>query len=306
MALPVKPDPPGRALPRPSSPAFMEGGSGIPADVAGVARWIELEQKTCLIEVQDGNGGKGDFYFKEGAPHNAVFGDLKGEEGALAILALESPRIRMVNLPKKSIERRIADSLKNLIRAAGKKKDGARDVAGEGREKGGEEASPGAEAPPGAEAGKDAGNASAAPLARAETSRETINQPNIGEDSQMALESYIEELKEIKGFKAAAIMNFTGEVLASASLDSKVDLDTVGATFNDIFRSAHEASRKVGLSACNEMTIKTPNGIVIMACSGVESKVHFHMISVMGADGNQALMKMRMDKMVAPVMKDLG
>lgn len=122
----------------------------------------------------------------------------------------------------------------------------------------------------------------------------------------MALENHLESFKSIKGYKASGIMTFTGEMLAVDSTDSKVDLDIVGATFNDIFRSAHEASNKIGLGACNETVITTPNGHIIMGCSGVQSKVHFHTIVVMDKDGNQALAKMTLEKMLPKVMDELA
>ena len=121
----------------------------------------------------------------------------------------------------------------------------------------------------------------------------------------MALEDMLAELKEIKGYKASAIMSFTGEVLAADATDNKIDLNVVGPTFNDIFRSSHEASSKIGLEACKESVITTPKGIIIMNCSGVESEVHFHMIGVMSADGNQALLKMQLGKLVPQIMKEL-
>ena len=121
----------------------------------------------------------------------------------------------------------------------------------------------------------------------------------------MSLEKHLEALRDIKGYKAAAIMNFTGEVLASDSVDSSVDLAMVGATFNDIFRSAHEASNKIGLDACTETAISTPKGLVLMRCSGTHSRVHFHTITVMAADGNQALAKMKVEQAVPKIMNDL-
>jgi len=122
----------------------------------------------------------------------------------------------------------------------------------------------------------------------------------------MALEEHLNKLKGINGFKAAGIMNFTGEILAMESVDPKIDLDTVGATFNDIFRTAHEASNKIGLEACREAVISTPKGIVIMKCSGVKAKVHYHLLAIFAADGNQALAKLEMDKMVPLVMDELA
>ena len=122
----------------------------------------------------------------------------------------------------------------------------------------------------------------------------------------MALESYLEKIKGIKGYKASGIMTFTGEILASDSVDPNIDLSFVGATFNDIFRSAHEASEKIGLKVCQETAINTPSGIIIMRCSGVKAKVHFHMIAIVAADGNQALVKMEMEKMIPNIMAELS
>lgn len=121
----------------------------------------------------------------------------------------------------------------------------------------------------------------------------------------MALEKFLEELQSIKGYKASAVMNFTGEILASDSTDPNIDLAVVGATFNDIFRSAHEASKKIGLEACKKTTIETPKGLIVMECSGVDATVHFHVIGILSADGNQALMKMQFDKMIPQVMEEL-
>lgn len=122
----------------------------------------------------------------------------------------------------------------------------------------------------------------------------------------MAIETHLQSLRDIRGYRASAVMNFTGEVLVADSADQGVDLALVGATFNDIFRSAHEASRKIGLDATRETVIKTPKGLIVMACSGTEAKIHFHVIAVLGEDGNQALLKMRLDAMLPKILTELG
>jgi predicted regulator of Ras-like GTPase activity (Roadblock/LC7/MglB family) len=121
----------------------------------------------------------------------------------------------------------------------------------------------------------------------------------------MALEQLLQALRDVNGYKASAIMNYTGEALAVDSVDPEVDLGLVGATFNDIFRAAHEASRKIGLEATREAVFKTPKGLVIMQCSGVDAKVHIHAVMVLNADGNQALAKMRLDQVVPKVMAEI-
>ncbi len=122
----------------------------------------------------------------------------------------------------------------------------------------------------------------------------------------MALESYLDEFKEIKGYLASGIMDFTGELLAMHATNDKTPIEAAGATFNDIFRSAHAASEKLGLEACHSLVVTTPKGLIVMACSGVESAAHFHMITVLGEGGNQALTKITMDKLTPQIMKELG
>jgi len=125
------------------------------------------------------------------------------------------------------------------------------------------------------------------------------------EEEQKAYLAMLERVRGLKGYKAAAVMTFTGELLASDTVDANIDLDTVGVVFNDIFRSAHEASSKIGLEACEETVITTPDGFVIMRCSGVEAEIHFHLMVFLGVDGNPALAKMELAKLEPKVMKHL-
>lgn len=122
----------------------------------------------------------------------------------------------------------------------------------------------------------------------------------------MSMQAVVSEMKSIKGFVAAGIMQYTGELLVGESTSSSVDLALVGATFNDIFRSAHEVCQKIGLEATKEMVLYTPKGIVVMLCTGVKEKAHVHFITVLTNDGNQALAKMTMEKLAPAVMKELG
>jgi predicted regulator of Ras-like GTPase activity (Roadblock/LC7/MglB family) len=121
----------------------------------------------------------------------------------------------------------------------------------------------------------------------------------------MNLEALLDELKGVNGYVASAIMDFTGEMLASNSTTTDVDLQVAGATFNDIFRSAHAAAGKVGFKSANDLVVQTPEGVIIMMCTGVEEKAHLHLITILAKDGNQALAKMAMHKIAPKVMEQL-
>lgn len=141
-----------------------------------------------------------------------------------------------------------------------------------------------------------------------ETSRGEVRAqpPPTRKGDVMALESYLEEFKSIKGYISAGIMDYTGEILASHTASDRVDLVSTGAIFNDIFRSAHEASRKIGLDACRNMAIATPKGIVVMECSGAEKQPHVHMLVVLEESGNQALAKVNIAKVLPKIVAELS
>lgn len=122
----------------------------------------------------------------------------------------------------------------------------------------------------------------------------------------MSLESILAELKGVKGYRSAGIMDFTGEMLVSDSHDSQFDLGIAGATFNDIFRGAHEAAGKLGLQATEELVINTPNGVVVMICSGANRDPHVHIITVLEKGGNHALARMTMERMVPKIISELS
>jgi CheY-like chemotaxis protein len=71
--------------------------SGI--SIVSFLQMIEMEQKTCLCEVESPGNPKGFFYFKGGELHHAVYGDLKGREAAMKMIQIESPTIsRRINM----------------------------------------------------------------------------------------------------------------------------------------------------------------------------------------------------------------
>jgi predicted regulator of Ras-like GTPase activity (Roadblock/LC7/MglB family) len=118
------------------------------------------------------------------------------------------------------------------------------------------------------------------------------------------LKSYIEELQNISGYKAFAVMNFTGETLEKDSKDPNIDLNYLCAMFNDIFLSTHKVCAKTGFDEPLETTIVTPSGIVLMRCAGTQSKTHIHVIAILEPDGNHALMKMKMERMMPALLAE--
>ena len=122
----------------------------------------------------------------------------------------------------------------------------------------------------------------------------------------MSLDDLLSHLKRVNGYRAAGVMDSSGELVISDTKDSSVDLALVGASFNDIFREANDACERIGFVRNTDIALKTPHGMVLMKRIERASGEPVHLISVVGADGNHALMKMMMVKAAPAVASALS
>lgn len=97
-------------------------GSLSGVSLGGILQLVDMEQKTCLIEVNSGDR-KGLIYFKEGKLYNAIYDDLRKEEAALEMLVWDEVKVGFKKLPNKNIRRRINATLMGLIIEASRLKD---------------------------------------------------------------------------------------------------------------------------------------------------------------------------------------
>ena len=120
------------------------------------------------------------------------------------------------------------------------------------------------------------------------------------------LERALDSLKSINGYKAAAIMDYTGEVIIHDIANLDGDLAFSAATINDIFRTSHKATKELNLGVTEHMQINTPQDIVLMACSGEDARAHIHIFAIFDKEGNQALAKMALNKLVPQIMDEVA
>lgn len=282
-------------------PSFVRGFS-----LAAFLQLIELDRKSCTLRVK-ADGLSGSLHFSAGRLTAANNGIVIGNAAALEILAWDETGIEVLELGENSSN--VTAPLQHLLLEAYRLKD-EKSRPAEIRKT--SSLIPAAPVQTHAAQTQDtAVDSLAAPVAQKEQPTSFAGspaqpRPKEGRQDIMALETHLADLKEVKGYKASGILNFTGEILVGDSIDPNIDVAYLGATFNDIFRTAHTACEKIGLEPCREATFVAPLGIVVIRCSGAKSRVHFHVLSVVAADGNQALAKMKMERMVQPVMDELG
>jgi len=119
------------------------------------------------------------------------------------------------------------------------------------------------------------------------------------------LENLLDDLKVIGGYKAAALLDSTGEVLVSDASNLKGDLDMAVAIFNDIFSTGHKTVHKLSLGMMKTMQFMTSDGVVLMECSGADERIHLHLFVILGAEGNHALARMQMTKIIPKAVNEL-
>ena len=83
--------------------------------VSSLLQLINMEQKTCLLEIRYGEKKKGCFYFDKGILYNALYDDLKGEDAALEMIGWDQADFRFKSLPKEDIGQQINRNLMSLI-----------------------------------------------------------------------------------------------------------------------------------------------------------------------------------------------
>ena len=119
-------------------------------------------------------------------------------------------------------------------------------------------------------------------------------------------ESVMESLASIKGYMGGAINNYTGECLVCDTGKLSGNLEEVSATFNDVFRDAHRISNSLKLGSTEIMEIHTEKAQVLMGCSGEDARVHLHIFAIFAKDGNAALGKMALNKILPKAVEMLS
>lgn len=275
--------------------------------LASFLQLMQMERKSCHLRVTLG-ARSGELFMEDGKLVRAVTGRLAGDDAAFELIGWGTVGIDIEG-QSRGAERNVTHDLGFLIMESARRRDEA-----DGAPPGDPEVElvlDASGAPVTSSRGDDE-EPSTRPRSKISPDRPRDAPAQTGQtaapnkERHVAIEKHLQQLRDIKGYRASAILSNTGETLVVDSAESDLDLALVGATFNDILRAAHEAAVGIDLDAAKEVVIKTKKGVVVMQCSGVEAKAHVHFIGVLTADGNQALMKMRVDQFLPKVVAELG
>lgn len=103
-----------------------EGGSLNCISLSSFLQIIEMEEKSCVLEVHGGVDQRGYFYMLHGEMYDAVCGELNGEDAAYEMLIWENSELFLRNLPKEKPEKRITKPLMSVVMEGLRRKDEAK------------------------------------------------------------------------------------------------------------------------------------------------------------------------------------
>jgi two-component system chemotaxis response regulator CheY len=234
---------------------------------------IEKENGSCTLAVLTPSNTGGFFLFKEGVLAQAFLNNTRGKEAARTMLAYDNVSIMIRKLPERNVPNEIKCSVLSILMEDVQHKNGNTLDS---------------------EKQFDEANVPQEPI-------EERKKEGTTEQNKIILNNVLQELITINGVTAVGFMKCSGVMLAVKSNNDTTKLDTVVATFNDIFHQAHKACRKIGMRTLDEVVIDTPKGTIIMVCSGADNAEHIHLIALLNLNASKAFFKMKAAKLLSLV-----
>jgi len=270
--------------------------------LANFLQLLEMEKKTCLLNVQAGRM-QGHIYINQGQVHAAVAGTLKGEEAVYEMLATDHANITFQKLPNKKIQQMIKIPLMSLLMEAMRRKDERLSEADSVREHPPPENDEKAHSSP---SGDGTSEREETPLSLQEGNILAKRQElKIGDEKMGKLEDTMSRLAEIEGFMAAGIFTPNGEIAAQVN-NSSLKLAEIGSLANDVLLKAQKATDIMNVGRGQVVHVEAPTAHVIARCHNENDdftqtqtgKAHIHMVMIMSKDGNLAMGKMRLESVI--------
>jgi hypothetical protein len=130
-----------------------------------------------------------------------------------------------------------------------------------------------------------------------DTSLESIN--------LAAIEPYLVQLRELKGYIASGVINNVGDVILLDSLETEIDIEHLLKKFNDIFMAAHYLAENALVETCYQASFLTPKVNLIYRCSGPNQIHHLHVATVLSQKVNLALARISLERIIPLIIEEL-
>jgi len=251
--------------------------------IASFLQMIEMEQKTCLFEIYSPEKPKGVFYFEEGVLYDAVYGSYKGVDAALKMIQLDSLKINFRKHPNKIYKRRINADLVGLIMEAMRLKDESSDLVPDERLE---------------KADKDIPEIEALPF-----EEDNFEKSDFREDIS---DTFFDEIKTLKGYRAVGVIKYNGEVLACDSIDNQIDFNNLDNAFHDLFIALDDINQKTGLMRMEESFYINDSGMMVIVSVKLPSDELIFIVAIFQRNSNRGLIKLTLKKIADLIRMNLN
>ncbi|MDJ0810742.1 MAG: response regulator [Desulfobacterales bacterium] len=244
--------------------------------MASILPLIEIEQKTCRMEIKTAGKGKGYLYFDEGVLIDAHFKGLTGEKAALEISEWDRIVIKLSELPRRRTRTRVKTHLMDMAGATWMREE--------------------------TEAIEEDSTTSPGVV----LDETTTSEPPIDlETTNKVLQRHLEEFKSIKGYKAVAVVSSNGDVLADDQAMGDLDLERLAVGMSSIFSVSEETISQAGFKRSEALTLHTKNGVVLIASSPLETLAGLRLLGITAPDGNWFYMKVQLENLFPRLLAEL-
>ncbi|MCP4215858.1 MAG: DUF4388 domain-containing protein, partial [bacterium] len=126
---------------------------------------------------------------------------------------------------------------------------------------------------------------------------------NKKKEVRMTINEKLAVLKDVKGYLGAGVFTPQGEMLEGVADISGVQFEEAGSLIHDTLKDAKDMAKEIGFGNLDMIQLYTQIGIVFAKCYN-EGDKHFHTILVIKNDGNMAMARLKMKKVVDSLISE--
>ncbi len=232
---------------------------------------VELEGKTCRLEIQGSGQKKAYLYFEKGSLIDAHFRGLKPEAVVKEALKWKNINFKFNELPQRRAYRRFDKPIMNLVSATWEKHRVLKEK----------------------KPGLDSADLK-------------IEVPVVKEAIEKLLSYLTQRFKMIKGYKGIAILDKNFNLLASDQIEKKMNLQTLFRDVSSLLTNISPVFMKNGWDRCKMFAFHTSNGTIhILEAFELPIKP-LYIIGITEPDGNWLFMKFELENFENQLRKKLN
>jgi len=113
----------------------------------------------------------------------------------------------------------------------------------------------------------------------------------------MAIKDHLKVFSEVGGYLGAGVFTPQGEMIEGSTEISGIHFETAGSMIHDLLLNAQKMAESSGFGKSDMIQVDTEMGMILCKCFN-DGKKHFHTILVIKKDGNVAMAKINLKKVV--------